>query len=280
MIVLVSDNGASGEGGPNGSVNENKIFNGLPDRSRRRCRSSTISAARARTTTTRTGWAWAFNTPFKIWKRYSNWEGGTADPMIVSWPKRISKTGARRQYAHADRHRPDDLRVPRDRAARGRQGVHAAPDRRDQLRGRRSTIRSAKTGKQTQFYSMGGTRAIWHQGWKAAAVSPAAPDMLGRLRDPALGALRHRERPERVPRSRRRAAREAAGADRALVGRGRPIRRACRSRTASVVEILGHRAAAAREAARPATSTTRAAPRSPSRWRRTSATARTRSRSR
>ena len=31
MIVLVSDNGASGEGGPNGSVNENKIFNGLPD---------------------------------------------------------------------------------------------------------------------------------------------------------------------------------------------------------------------------------------------------------
>ena len=36
---------------------------------------------------------------------------------------------------------------------------------------------SAKTGKQTQFYSMGGTRAIWHQGWKAVAVSPAAPDM-------------------------------------------------------------------------------------------------------
>ena len=32
LIVLVSDNGASGEGGPNGSVNENKIFNGLPDK--------------------------------------------------------------------------------------------------------------------------------------------------------------------------------------------------------------------------------------------------------
>ena len=31
MIVLVSDNGASGEGGPNGSVNENKFFNGVPD---------------------------------------------------------------------------------------------------------------------------------------------------------------------------------------------------------------------------------------------------------
>ena len=32
IIVLVSDNGASGEGGPNGSVNENKLFNGLPDK--------------------------------------------------------------------------------------------------------------------------------------------------------------------------------------------------------------------------------------------------------
>ena len=33
----------------------------------------------------------------------------------------------------------------------------------------------ASTGKQTQFYSMGGTRAIWHQGWKAASVTPSGP---------------------------------------------------------------------------------------------------------
>ena len=31
LVVLVSDNGASGEGGPNGSVNENRLFNGMPD---------------------------------------------------------------------------------------------------------------------------------------------------------------------------------------------------------------------------------------------------------
>ena len=53
MIVLVSDNGASGEGGPNGSVNENKLFNGLPDRSRTTFPSSTSSAVRSPTTTTR-----------------------------------------------------------------------------------------------------------------------------------------------------------------------------------------------------------------------------------
>jgi arylsulfatase A-like enzyme len=31
MIIVVSDNGASGEGGPNGSVNEMKFANGIPD---------------------------------------------------------------------------------------------------------------------------------------------------------------------------------------------------------------------------------------------------------
>jgi hypothetical protein len=36
---------------------------------------------------------------------------------------------------------------------------------------------NADTGKQTQFYSMGGTQGIWHQGWKAANVTPSAPDM-------------------------------------------------------------------------------------------------------
>ena len=46
-----------------------------------------------------TGWAWAFNTPFKMWKRYSNYRGGTADPLIVSWPKGIDGAGeVRRQY--------------------------------------------------------------------------------------------------------------------------------------------------------------------------------------
>jgi arylsulfatase len=35
---------------------------------------------------------------------------------------------------------------------------------------------AAETGKHTQFYSMGGTRAIWRDGWKASAISPSAPD--------------------------------------------------------------------------------------------------------
>ena len=47
------------------------------------------------------GWAWAFNTPFKMWKRY-NFEGGVADPMIVAWPNGIEARGElRHQFLHA-----------------------------------------------------------------------------------------------------------------------------------------------------------------------------------
>jgi len=37
----------------------------------------------------------------------------------------------------------------------------------------------ADTGKRTQFYSMLGTRAIWHEGWKAATAVPASPAYWG-----------------------------------------------------------------------------------------------------
>jgi arylsulfatase len=176
LIVLVSDNGASGEGGPNGSVNENKLFNGLPDRIEEALPFLDDLGSPKTYNHYPTGWACAFNTPFKLWKRYSNWEGGTADPMIVSWPQRISNAGVRRQYMHAVDVVPtiyECLGIEPPDLVKGYtqfpiEGISFAATFDDA---------DAKTGKQTQFYSMGGTRAIWHQGWKAAAVSPSAPDM-------------------------------------------------------------------------------------------------------
>jgi len=175
MIVLVSDNGASGEGGPNGSVNENKLFNGLPDKIEENLPFLDVLGSPLTYNHYPTGWAWAFNTPFKMWKRYSNYEGGTADPMIVSWPSRISGRGVRPQYTHAVDIVPtmyECLDVEMPDVVKGYtqfplEGVSFAPSFADP---------GAETGKTTQFYSMGGTAAIWHDGWKAANVSPAAPD--------------------------------------------------------------------------------------------------------
>jgi arylsulfatase len=175
LIVLVSDNGASGEGGPNGSVNENKIFNGLPDLIEEALPFIDELGGPRTYNHYPTGWACAFNTPFKLWKRYSNWEGGTADPMIVSWPAKITTPGVRRQYTHACDIVPtiyEALEVEAPQVVKGFtqfpiEGISFAATFDDA---------DAKTDKQTQFYSMGGTRAIWHQGWKAAAISNSAPE--------------------------------------------------------------------------------------------------------
>ncbi|MGX7681202.1 arylsulfatase [Jatrophihabitans sp. DSM 45814] len=176
MIVLVSDNGASGEGGPNGSVNENKIFNGLPDKIEDNLAFLDVLGTPLTYNHYPTGWAWAFNTPFKMWKRYSNYEGGTADPLIVSWPSRITGRGVRTQYTHAIDIVPTvyeclDVSLPevlKGYTQKPLEGVSFAGSFNDP---------AAKTAKSTQFYSMGGTAAIWHEGWKAANVSPSAPDM-------------------------------------------------------------------------------------------------------
>ena len=87
IIVVVSDNGACGEGGPNGSVNENKFFNGLPDTIEENLQLIDELGSPRTYNHYPTGWAWAFNTPFKMWKRYGTCAGGTADPMLVSWPQ-------------------------------------------------------------------------------------------------------------------------------------------------------------------------------------------------
>jgi arylsulfatase A-like enzyme len=176
IIVLVSDNGASGEGGPSGSVNENKFFNGIPDRIEDNLPFLDVLGSPLTYNHYPTGWACAFNTPFKLWKRYSNWEGGTADPMIVSWPAKITETGIRRQFTHAVDIVPtiyECLEVESPEVVKGFtqfpiEGVSFAATFDDA---------DAETDKQTQFYSMGGTCAIWHKGWKAANVSPSAPDM-------------------------------------------------------------------------------------------------------
>jgi Sulfatase len=174
LIVLVSDNGSSGEGGPNGSVNQNKFFNNLPDKIEDNIGYLDDLGSPLTYNHYPTGWAWAFNTPFKLWKRYGNWEGGTADPLIVSWPKRIEHQAVCRQFVHAIDIVPtiyECLGIESPEVIKGHtqypiEGTSFASTFTDQ---------EADTGKETQFFSMGSTRAIWHRGWKAVAICPAPP---------------------------------------------------------------------------------------------------------
>ena len=101
LIVFLSDNGASAEGGPVGSINENLFFNNVPEDIERNLAMLDQLGTPATYNHYAWGWAWAGNTPFRRWKRETH-RGGISDPMVVSWPKGIAATGERRtQYLHA-----------------------------------------------------------------------------------------------------------------------------------------------------------------------------------
>jgi arylsulfatase len=172
IIVVVSDNGASGEGGPDGSVNENKLTNGIPDDLAANLAMLDELGGPKTYNHYPTGWAMAFNTPFKMWKRYSH-NGGTCDPCIIAWPDGIQARGeVRDQYHHATDIVPtllDCLGVDEPEVVRG---VTQIPIQGVSMRYSFDAA-TIPTAKKTQFYSMLGTRGIWHDGWKAVTTHPA-----------------------------------------------------------------------------------------------------------
>ena len=93
IIVVISDNGASGEGGPNGSVNEVKFFNGYIDTVEESMKVFDDLGGPETYNHYPIGWAMAFNTPYKLFKRYASHEGGIADTAIISWPNGIAAHG-------------------------------------------------------------------------------------------------------------------------------------------------------------------------------------------
>ena len=171
LIVLVSDNGASGEGGPDGSVNEMKFANGIADDLAQNLAQIDELGGPRTYNHYPTGWAMAFNTPFKMWKRYE-FNGGTADPCIISWPAGTTARGAiRDQYHHAIDIVPtilDVLGVDPPETIKGH--VQSAFDG-VSMRGTFDDP-AAPSGRKTQFYSMLGSRSIWHEGWKAVTTHP------------------------------------------------------------------------------------------------------------
>jgi N-sulphoglucosamine sulphohydrolase, C-terminal len=113
----------------------------------------------------------AFNTPFKMWKRYE-FNGGTSDPCIVSWPAGIEAKGEiREQYHHAIDLVPtilDVLGVEAPETIKGHVQSHF-----DGVSMRESFDDASKpTPRKTQFYTMLGSRGIWHDGWKAITTHP------------------------------------------------------------------------------------------------------------
>ena len=173
LVMVLSDNGASSEGGATGSVNDARPWN-LAARD--------VDEAIARidelggpTLHNNYPWGWtvAGNTPFRRWKREVH-EGGVADPLIVSWPARVGDGGGlRRQYVHAVDLLPTVLDAIGISPPHEIDGVTQSPlDGVSFLAG--LTDPDAPAGRETQYYEMLGCRALFHRGWKAVVYHPIA----------------------------------------------------------------------------------------------------------
>jgi arylsulfatase len=118
----------------------------------------------------------AGNAPFKRWKRETH-EGGVADPCIVSWPSRLPERGEiRSQFVHAVDIYPTVLELAGidPPAAIGHvpqsalDGISFAPVL-------AAAGASEPAPRQTQYFEMFGSRALYHDGWKAVTFKPIAP---------------------------------------------------------------------------------------------------------
>jgi len=170
IVIYCADNGASGEGTPNGSVNENKFFNGFPDSLEENMSYFQELGSPETYNHYPTGWAVAFSTPFQMFKRYAQYAGGTCDPLVIHWPKGIKeKGGIRHQYHHSTDIVPTILDAVGLEMPTVYRGVEQYPLNGVSMRYSFDAA-DAPTTKKRQYFSMLGTRGIWQDGWKAAAL--------------------------------------------------------------------------------------------------------------
>ena len=171
LIMVISDNGASSEGGPEGSVNENLFFNFVPESLEENLAALDELGGPKHFNHYPWGWTWAGNTPFRRWKR-ETYRGGISDPFIVHWPQGIKAKGeVRTQYAHAIDLVPtvlDALGVEPPTMIKGVaqsaiQGVSLAHTFDDA---------NAPTKHLTQYFEMIGHRSIYYDGWRAVCPWP------------------------------------------------------------------------------------------------------------
>lgn len=165
IVLLISDNGTSAEGGPHGSLNEHRFTHDqVDDVADTVARIDDLGGFRSYNHYP-WGWAWAGNTPLKLWKRYA-WLGGVRTPLVVRWPARIGARGeVRHQFAHA----VDLFSTVLDAC-----GVSppARVDGHDQQPIDGASLvatfddPTAPT-RTTQYFELLGSRAMFHDGWKA-----------------------------------------------------------------------------------------------------------------
>ncbi|QDV63437.1 arylsulfatase [Crateriforma conspicua] len=180
VIYIWGDNGSSAEG-QNGSISEllaqNNIANTVQQQLDALEKIGGLDALGTPKTDNmyHAGWAWAGSTPFKATKLVASHFGGTRNPMVVSWPKKIRPDGnIRNQFHHVIDIAPTIYEI-----------LGIAPP--DQVNGQKQipidgtslayTFESpdAAGQKDAQFFDNNGSRGIYRDGWFACTFGPLIP---------------------------------------------------------------------------------------------------------
>ncbi len=165
FLVVMSDNGASQEGGATGVLDEMKWFNGIPeDVDTAVQRLDDIGGPNSHSNIP-WGWAQAGNTPLK-WYKQNTHGGGVRDPLVVHHPARLRGGGGfRRQFCHVIDLAPTILEIAGAQAPDVFAGVPQMP-----VHGKSLVPalvdENAPPARDTQYFEMLGHRGIWHAGWK------------------------------------------------------------------------------------------------------------------
>lgn len=169
IIIVLGDNGASKGGGQTGSLEVNNQLKG-------EARIDAILKAQGNPELDEhvnldypIGWSMAANTPFRLWKTDANAEGGTRNPMILSYPKVIKNIGqVRNQYGHVIDILPTTLELIKGNVPEIINGYKQQPIEGTSLA---YALDNAKAPSRhtVQYYEIAGSRAIYKDGWKAGA---------------------------------------------------------------------------------------------------------------
>jgi arylsulfatase len=176
FIVMIGDNGASKEGTLNGDIDrrlDEKPLSEQDNVARNLAKIGEIGTPAAVEGNYPLGWAQAANTPYRCWKSDANSEGGTRNPLIITYPKGIVERGLRTQYSYVDDILPTTLELLGLQPAEQIRGIRQKPIQGISLA--YSIKDAAAPSRHTvQYYYIFGSRAIYQDGWKASLSYPNA----------------------------------------------------------------------------------------------------------
>lgn len=173
FIYIAGDNGASAEGGPTGMFNEMSFFNGVPESLPDVLSKLDEWGGPETFPHYAIGWAVAGDAPFAYAKQVASDFGGTADGMVIRWPKGFGARGeVRSQFHHVIDIAPTVLEAAGLPAPRSVNGTDQKP-----IEGVSLVYTFADAGAKgrhiTQYFEIAGNRAVYHDGWFARTIHRA-----------------------------------------------------------------------------------------------------------